>query len=332
MSKSFHAIRLADKLSAFPSVQRKAGVGMLAGIPAAGGKREAFTLIELLVVIAIIASLAAMLLPALAKAKAKASAAVCVSGQKQLALAWTLYLNDSQEVMVNMNNVDTANIPGMTQHPWRYQPNASGYYATSLPVYPTQPAGMDAQTFAIKVMNECVRQGAFGPYLMGAGAVHCPGDMRFQRPVGSGFAYCSYSGVTGLNGQAWTSGGSLHPTASEIITKGTQLQHAGSKFLFVEENDPRYENWGTWVMNVSGTAATSWSGTTIVDSPAAFHVTSSTFSFADGHATSRRWINGATVTYAASMDAGKYSNPPSAASTASDVGYLIAGYAFVGNE
>ena len=85
-------------------------------------------------------------------------------------------------------------------------------------------------------------------------------------------------------------------------------------------------------MNVSGTAATSWSGTTIVDSPAAFHVTSSTFSFADGHATSRRWINGATVTYAASMDAGKYSNPPSAASTASDVGYLIAGYAFVGNE
>ena len=287
-----------------------------------------FTLIELLVVIAIIAILAAMLLPALAKAKAKASAAVCVSGQKQLALAWTLYMNDNSDIMVNMNNVDTANITGLTQHPWRYQPNAPGYYSTSLPVYPTQPAGMDAQTFAIQVMNECVRQGAFGIYLKNAGAVHCPGDLRYRRPVGSGFSYCSYSGVTGMNGQTWTA----HPVQTEILTKGNQLQHAGSKFLFVEENDPRFENWGTWVMNVSGAAANNWSGTSLVDSPAVFHISSSTFSYADGHATSRRWIDGATIAYAGSSDTSKYNNAPSAASTAADVGFLISGYGFVGNE
>jgi prepilin-type N-terminal cleavage/methylation domain-containing protein len=54
-----------------------------------------FTLIELLVVIAIIAILAAMLLPALSAAKARAQQAVCISNQKQLALANIMYSDDN---------------------------------------------------------------------------------------------------------------------------------------------------------------------------------------------------------------------------------------------
>ncbi|MAY73118.1 MAG: hypothetical protein CMJ31_00050 [Phycisphaerae bacterium] len=56
--------------------------------------RRAFSLIELLVVIAIIALLLGVLLAALGAARDSARTIACMSGVRQMGLAWTMYAND----------------------------------------------------------------------------------------------------------------------------------------------------------------------------------------------------------------------------------------------
>ncbi len=59
-----------------------------------------FTLIELLVVIAIIAILAAILFPVFAQAREKARTISCLSNLKQMGTAFTMYLQDYDEVVL----------------------------------------------------------------------------------------------------------------------------------------------------------------------------------------------------------------------------------------
>jgi len=62
-------------------------------------RRRGFTLIELLVVIGGIATLAAVLLPAVAKAREKARSAQCVDNFRQWGLAYRMYADDNDDFL-----------------------------------------------------------------------------------------------------------------------------------------------------------------------------------------------------------------------------------------
>jgi len=77
-----------------------------------------FTLIELLVVIAIIAILAAILFPVFAQAREKARSSSCLSNQKQIGLAFSMYAQDYDETYppyTDLNNLTGAGPGGAAQ-------------------------------------------------------------------------------------------------------------------------------------------------------------------------------------------------------------------------
>jgi prepilin-type processing-associated H-X9-DG protein len=112
-----------------------------------------------------------------------------------------------------------------------------------------------------------------------------------------------------------------------VFYKVTQLKKTSEKFLWVEENDPRGENLGSWIMNQAGTDASNFAGSSWIDSPAAFHGRTSNFTWADGHASSRKWLDQATIDYATSMNQNKYGSSPSAASIKDDAPWAARGFA-----
>src|SRR4051812_20085890 len=84
---------------------------------AANWENRGFTLIELLVVIAIIAILAAMLLPSLAKAKLKAQGVQCMNGHRQLTLAWRMYTEENNDVLLYASGTGAAD-PQIDPYVW----------------------------------------------------------------------------------------------------------------------------------------------------------------------------------------------------------------------
>jgi prepilin-type N-terminal cleavage/methylation domain-containing protein len=243
-----------------------------------------FTLIELLVVIAIIAILAAMLLPSLAKAKMKATQAACLNNQKQLGLAWVMYADDNADRIVNFSTYATGARPLASNPPWR-----TDIFNGQLIVPGANPNTEQGRILLTRMGYKQPTPTIPGPlfkYAPNADIVHCPGDQRYKRRVGDGFAWDSYSGATFLNGEA---GG---------FRKRTQVLRPSERFLWVEGADGRGENVGSWGMDNYGTVAQAFRDARFLDSPAAFHVTSATFSFADGHGEGHKWLDQTTIQFA----------------------------------
>ncbi|MBI2926376.1 MAG: prepilin-type N-terminal cleavage/methylation domain-containing protein [Verrucomicrobia bacterium] len=254
--------------------------------------RHAFTLIELLVVIAIIAILAALLIPSLARSKELASGARCQSNQKQLGLAFYLYADDNADNIVGMSTYREG------RDFWTGPKPVTGFTGT-------------ARERALAEAKEGLKRGKLFKYASAVEVWHCPGDRRIKFAPGRGFAYDSYGGAGGLDGE----------DEAASIKKYSQIAYPARNYVFVEEADDRGWNLGSWLINPDPAQFT-W-----VDAVAVWHNRKSTLSFTDGHSLTHRWL-GRTILLASEVKPGiaKFGATASTPQDKQDIWYMKYGY------
>ena len=223
---------------------------------------RAFTLVELLVVIAIIGILAALLLPALAKAKAQAKRIQCISNERQLAVAWSIYADDNRS-LVALNGQATA--PDLLNKLWVL--GSTHFF---------QPAMIDP-AYLIDQKNS-----SFAPYLKSAAIYKCPMDqstpVNSTKPKIRSYAMNCYCGPTA------SIAGYLSSRYS-VFKKTAEIPKPSNIYVF-QDVHPQSLCFAAFIGYMDND--------TFFHFPSSLHNNSGVLTFADGHAESHRWKDSRT--------------------------------------
>ena len=252
-------------------------------------RRNGFTLIELLVVIAIIAILAAMLIPALSKAKQKAQGIQCLNNHRQLAMAWRMYAEDSNDVLVY------ASTSGQNGNP----PDQYAWSGAHMDFLGSNRANWDPTV-------DMMKRPLWTYTGKSQGIFKCPSDhstvtvngvakpriltMSMNLYVG-GFA--PEVGVDPL--PFGTDGHWDFAKPYSVYSKLTSISPASKTFVFLDMREDRV-NWSNFMIDMTGYSPPNPGAYSFTsDMPGFYHNNGGGFSFADGHSEMKKWIDPRTT-------------------------------------
>jgi prepilin-type N-terminal cleavage/methylation domain-containing protein/prepilin-type processing-associated H-X9-DG protein len=228
-------------------------------------RSRGFTLIELLVVIAIIAILAGMLLPALSKAKGKTKGITCMNNGRQMTLAWQLYAEDHNELLVKSlndsqvpeNNARSLLVPGASLNYSNARDNWDP--ATTVAKSPLQK--YNGNSYQIWKCPSDI------------GLVPGPGGKRVPRVRSQSMS------------QVFDFGGWLPNTRYKVYSRLANIQVPTQTWVMIDEHPDSINDAACAIQMVEDSATSG----NIIDFPASYHNGAAGLNFADGHSEIHRW-------------------------------------------